>query len=166
MYAKGSFRLQQHVCYVFVCSVSPGHAEKNTQKHESVGCNKSYVACFRSQSENKLHKEKQAVFSCKCLITHYCGFTSDVEMHAEPHAARRDRNTKANATNSKPQFQKVPGATKVIVIDSATKTRPIVAKIRRRLRLWSFMYAYSRHRRSKTVLLRASSRSFRLSIAP
>jgi hypothetical protein len=47
---------------------------------------------------------------------------------------------KATATNSKPQFQKVPGARKVMAIDSATKTRPITANIRRKLRLWSFMY--------------------------
>ena len=65
---------------------------------------------------------------------------SDLEMYAESHAARRDRKTKATATNSKPQLQKVPGATKIMAIDSATKTRPITAKIRRRLRLWSFMY--------------------------
>jgi hypothetical protein len=127
---------------------------KNIQKRKS-------GSLFSLCEQKKLHKKKHAVFSCKCLITPYCGFTSDVEMHAEAQAARRDRNTKANATNSKPQFQKVPGATKVMAIDSTTKTRPITAKIRRRLRLWSFMYAYSTRRRSKTALLSASARAFR-----
>lgn len=123
--------------------------------------NVNLVAYFRSTNEKRLHKEQHAVFSCKCLITPFGRFTSNVEMHAEPHAARRDRNTKAKATNSKPQLQKVPGAMKVVAIDSATKTRPISAKIRRGLRLWSFMYAYSRRRRSSTSLLRASARAFR-----
>jgi hypothetical protein len=39
------------------------------------------------------------------LITHCCSFTSNAEMQAESQAARRDRNTKATATNSNPQFQ-------------------------------------------------------------
>ena len=60
-------------------------------------------------------------------------------MHVVPYAARRDRNKKTSAANSRPQFQKVPGAMKVMAIDSATNTRPITAQIRRRLLLWSFI---------------------------
>ena len=55
------------------------------------------------------------------------------------HLARRDRNTNTSATRSKPQFQKVPGATKILPIESTTKTRPIIAKIRRMLMFGLFI---------------------------
>jgi hypothetical protein len=47
------------------------------------------------------------------------------------YAARRAKNMNTKATSNNPQFQKVPGARKIMAIDTTIQARPITEKIMR-----------------------------------
>ena len=51
------------------------------------------------------------------------------------YAARRAKGMKTKATSNNPQFQKVPGARKIMAIDATIQTSPITEKMMRSRRL-------------------------------